>query len=721
MVETTERKAKHRPKRHFAEAKRKVCQPEIKTCPYCRNKLKSTGTLYIDKQVQTLKGPVNVRAYGYRCFNPSCPHPEKRYKATREVLRISLPFGTYGLDVIAFIGWQRDREYRQFKEIQPKLQEQEIGISERHVGRLYRQCLALLGGMNDELMARLKATEQEYGGVIWAMDALEPDKNGPQMYVLYEVLSGEPVAAAWMEKRDTPHLRAWLEPYGQLDLKVLATLSDGEEAEIAAMEAVWPGIPHQMCHVHFLGDIAKPIREGDRRLRASLAESMGKLPPIPGDENTAQAKPKARTLELAMPPAGPERKLLVDEAPHVPLAHAVPAPAAHAVPVKSPEEGVDSPDEDGDPGNDSGATSFVPSGPADQEADERVGDAARGQGAEEKRLEVAVKSVIQREAAVQLHVPLAHTVPTLCRWGKYCATAVSVQELERQFRAAFKDALRRPSRKPSTFGGLTGYDQLKSLVTVLQSHLPEGATGFLPSLLEQGQRALQETSELAEDVRRGQGYLQQVTHLLAEPLETDKDSSPCIPVKVGEMNAGEQTVKPLAQPPHRLSSEEMSLGQQVKQALETKLATLEEQPSNGPISRAFLTNTRRLTTQWEDYLFHCYDIPGLPANNAALEARFGELRRGQRRISGRKETSALRRTGHFQILLRAQTMTELWQRLREVPLAAYQAARERLEAAEEKERWMYRLHRWPAKTAKAMIAKYHGLQHQLNSAQPAGP
>lgn len=270
-----ETKPRHRPKRQFPNAKRQVCQPELKKCLYCGSRLKSTCTLYIDKQVQTLAGPVNVRAYGYQCPHSTCPHPEKRYQAVKEVLRVSLPFGTYGLDVIAFIGWQRDREHRQFQEIQSMLQGRGIEISERHVGRLYRQYLALLAGMNGELAVRLKETEREYGGVIWATDGLQPDQNGPQMYVLYEVLSGEAVAAAWFDKRDRVHLQAWLAPYGQLELKVLATLCDGEEAEIRAMEAVWPGKPHQMCHVHFLGDIAQPIQAGDRQLRASLVESFG--------------------------------------------------------------------------------------------------------------------------------------------------------------------------------------------------------------------------------------------------------------------------------------------------------------------------------------------------------------------------------------------------------------------------------------------------------------
>ena len=606
-----EKNPRHRPKRQFEQVKRKLCQLELEKCPYCESKLKSTSTLYIDKQVQTLGGVVNVRAYGYYCSGASCSHPEKRYRAVKEVMRISLPMGTYGLDVIAYIGWQRDREHRQMKEIRQALRKKGVKISERHVGRLYRQYLALLAGMNDDLAAKLKETEAEYGGVIWALDGLQPDKNGPQLYVLYEVLGGRVVGAAWLDKKDTMHLAEWLKPYGQMELKVLATLSDGEKAEIGALEGVWSKTPHQMCHTHFLGDIAQPIREGDKRLRARLVKSFGQFPPVPGNEVTAQARPKARTLELLLLAKRTQNK------------------------TKEPAS-------------------------------------KGGEDEETSGLQLASQGPPQ----------------------------VRLKELEGQFRAAFRDAFERPSRKPSTFGGLAGYEQVQSLVIALQSQLPQGHQGPLQTLLEQGQQALQESAPLAQEVRQAQGYLGQITHLLFAPFNKDP------PAK--------QTLTPAP-------AKQASQGQQVKQALQTKLTALANQPRQGSISQAFLTNTQRLTTKWEAYLFHCYDIPGLPASNTALEARFNALRRGQRRVSGQKDTSALRRGGHFQILLRAADMTELWQRLGEVSLSAYHAARERLEAAEERQRWVYRLHRWPLKTAISMVSEYLKLHQQLNSAQPAGP
>jgi hypothetical protein len=95
-----------------------------------------------------------------------------------EVLKISLPHSTYGLDVVAFIGWQHEREHHQFVEIQQVLNQHGILINERTVGKLYRQFLALVGGLNTAIETRLATTMTKHGGLIWAIDALQPEGHG---------------------------------------------------------------------------------------------------------------------------------------------------------------------------------------------------------------------------------------------------------------------------------------------------------------------------------------------------------------------------------------------------------------------------------------------------------------------------------------------------------------------------------------------------------------
>jgi hypothetical protein len=657
-------KPKHRPKRQFPEAVRKVCQPELKVCLACGGDLKSTGSLYINKTVQTLVEPVNVRAYGYRCEEPECPEPERRYKAVKEVLRISLPKGTYGLDVIAFIGWYRDRQYRQYVEIQQLLQERGVQISERHVGRLYRQYLALLGGLSDQRQAKLKETAQKQGGVIWGLDGLQPDQDGTQLYVLYEIVSETAIAAAWLDKRDTAHIVAWLAPYSRLGVKVLATLSDGEEAEIEALKKLWPQAPHQMCQVHFLGDIGEPIREGDVKLRQEMRASLGGLPAVPIAQPSQPAGGTPPLLSLDREAESDLSLMLtpvtVAEAPLEPASAIVPVREANLMsarelkPLPAQAEMVVNLEPDRDQGRSSILDLPVAASP---EADEPL---ILGPGERSSPLTQAQSRM---------------------------------QELETLFRKAFQEVCRQTSRKPLIFGGLAGYRLLQGLVMALASRLPKGGDSYLHTLLELGQQTLETVTPLAQQVQQAQQMLRQLTHLLKTPLSLEPADRPSLE----------------AHSSSPLTSSTLS-GAQVKERFQQKVTAWGDNPRLGAVAQAFLANTQRLLTKWDDDLFHCYDIPALPPNNTALEARFNRLRRSQRRISGRKKTAELRRTAHFQILLQASSPQELWELLTTVPLSAYQDARLRQEVAEERQRWLYRLRRRPLKTATSMVDEYLALR-----------
>lgn len=668
---------RYRPKRKFAQAVRQVYRPEVTACPYCGQRLQSTGSLYINKDVQTLTGVVNVRAYGYRCVNQACLHLEKRYRAVKAILRVSLPYGTYGLDVIAFIGWQRDRQYRQFVEIQQMLQERGLVISERHVGRLYRQYLALVGGLSQQLLAQLKETDQLHGGVIWALDGLQPDQDGTQLYVLYEIVSQRPVAAAWLDKRDTAHLQAWLKPYSQLDLRVLATLSDGEAAEVEALKQLWPEAPHQMCQVHFLGDIAQPIREGDQHLRQAMADHLAELPPVPDPQPVA---PTAATLPLSSP-----KTALVAGLPSA------------------------------EPSQPSGDTSVNQAGASAQLLAVRptVEPCASTNSLVQTDQMVKTKPALAQPGRSILTLPVAPDPlvnhdpvrDAALRSSRLAAALSRLQELECLFHKAFQQTWRQSSRKPLTFGGLAGYRLLQSLVMALQFYLPQEGHSYLQTLLELGQQTLQQVAPLAQQVQQAAQMLRQLAHLLAVPLKTEV-----------------QPWTVTASLTHSLVVNQPSEGQQLKQLFHRTLTHFARATPLRPIVQAFLTQTKRLLAKWEADLFHCYDIPLLPSSNALLEACFNRLRRSQRRISGRKKTAELRRTAHFQVLLLpASSPQELWDLLATVPLAAYQQARRRLEAAEERQRWLYRFRRWPLKTTTAMIDEYLVLRQLVHQLDPADP
>jgi hypothetical protein len=234
------------------------------------------------KTVQTMKGAVFVGGKTRECANPDCSHSGKHYYASR-ALMISLPKSTYGLDVLAYIGWRHEQDHKQLVEIQRELNQQGILINERNTGKLYRQFLAFLGELSEVAKQKLESTSTEHGGLIWAIDALQPEGDGILLYVLYEVLSSTPVAAIQLSQPTAEALVDWLRPYQAMPYPVLATLSDGERAISEALRTCWPEAPHQRCQAHFLNNLVEPVLDYDAELRQRMRQDMGGLPKAPAN------------------------------------------------------------------------------------------------------------------------------------------------------------------------------------------------------------------------------------------------------------------------------------------------------------------------------------------------------------------------------------------------------------------------------------------------------
>jgi hypothetical protein len=257
--------------------------------------LESSGTWHMRKYVQTLDKPLFVAGKSKQCTNPECSHTDYHYHASG-VLKISLPYSTYGLDVLAFIGWQHEHEHKQFVEIQEQLTQRGVEVSTRHVGRLYRQFLALLGGAGERVEKQLHETATEHGGLVWAIDALQPEGHGTLLYVLYEVLSGTPVVAIQTNYPTADELTEWLAPYRELPYAVLATLSDGEERIITALKASWPNAPQQRCQAHILGNLAEPVLKEDAKLRKWMRDDLSGIPGVPTEVEDNEEKTRHAPL-----------------------------------------------------------------------------------------------------------------------------------------------------------------------------------------------------------------------------------------------------------------------------------------------------------------------------------------------------------------------------------------------------------------------------------------
>lgn len=97
-----------------------------------------------------------------------------------------------------------------------------------------------------------------------------------------------------------------------------------------------------------------------------------------------------------------------------------------------------------------------------------------------------------------------------------------------------------------------------------------------------------------------------------------------------------------------------------------------------------------------DGLYHCYDVPGLPRTDNALEQFYRRVKAQQRRITGRKRADAVVvRVGGFAVYAAASsasTETDLLTQFADVPAAAWQQERAHLRATQLRQTKMRRFH-----------------------------
>jgi len=250
--------------------------------------------------------------------------------------------------------------------------------------------------------------------------------------------------------------------------------------------------------------------------------------------------------------------------------------------------------------------------------------------------------------------------------------AAVLQHYHGYYRRAIRDALNRSSRKPFQCGGLRGYDQLVGIDLHLQERrMQRGPDAYLDQLHERVQNALRSAASQADQVRQTHAFLTQVERYLAQAHGS------------GPKPGASETDAPTSD------------SKTVRQKLDKMFSDLVQPPKTCPLARRLARRWRAMRKSWLPHILHCYDVPGLPRSNLDLESTFGMLRRSQRRISGRKETSPIRIFGPGAIALLALDDEQVLPLLQSVSPDTYWSQRRRQEECEEPHRWLTRLHRDP--------------------------
>lgn len=259
--------------KHLEAKARYVYNPEFDACPHCGELLRARPYYQWRKTVQQLDGAVYVASQARECVNSQCEHQGQPYTSAAAQM-VTVPECTYGLDVIVQIGWWRDREHLNRKQIHTRLGGCGVQISEREIDHLYARYQVLLGCAERLDTQRLHDIVARRGGLIISVDGLEPEGASEQLWMVREVQAGLTLVVGWLPRVNHDTLSLLLQPVVALDLPVLATLSDKQGCVRKALGGVWPHVPHQWCHSHYLGHAMRPIYSQDSALKTKLRKTI---------------------------------------------------------------------------------------------------------------------------------------------------------------------------------------------------------------------------------------------------------------------------------------------------------------------------------------------------------------------------------------------------------------------------------------------------------------
>jgi hypothetical protein len=263
--------------RRPAPSRTETLDDGLAPCPNCgapliqayhktRTLVTLSGTLRLVLKVRSCRSNDCVR--GYKAVRPRC---EGRW---------ALPKHEFGLDVIAQIGNWRYREHCSVPEMHARLRAREVAISEREVSHLLDRYdeLVALSVLDPSRLQRVTAEHQQ---VLLALDGIQPDVGHEILWVLRDCLSGEVLLARSLLSATEDDLAALLSEVKEgLRVPIRGVISDGQQSIRKAVATALPGVPHQLCHYHYLREAATPAFEADRHAKKELKKRVRGIRPL---------------------------------------------------------------------------------------------------------------------------------------------------------------------------------------------------------------------------------------------------------------------------------------------------------------------------------------------------------------------------------------------------------------------------------------------------------
>jgi len=251
--------------------KKFVYESEWDECPQCGQPLK---TVYTSgwKTVQTMSEVITIAQRPKCCQNVECSRSGRLLRSVRWQ-QIAPIWCTYGYDVIAQIGWQRQIQRQTFSEAHLDLQAS-VRLSETQVRAIYNyRYLPLLACHERQQMEQLKTIAIQEG--LWlSLDGLAPEGGEAQLWLVRELHSGVTLRCGWMSQQDQGAFVNFLQPIAKLGLPITVVMSDKQRGLVPAVAEVFSSAKHSFCQLHYLGNAAEPISDADEAMKIELRQAV---------------------------------------------------------------------------------------------------------------------------------------------------------------------------------------------------------------------------------------------------------------------------------------------------------------------------------------------------------------------------------------------------------------------------------------------------------------
>lgn len=225
--------------------------PERQKCPICGT------TLHVQKTWPKTVVTIDIGAFKAKETVLFCPHDQTTFNS-KELRRLVPKGGTFGFDVIVEVGLALFVRCRNNQEVMMELTAKNTFVSEREVSYLGRKFIIYLALAHRESQPRLRDFMARSGGYILHVDGT-CEGDSPNLFCGLDGISELVLDAIKIpsEKKELliPLFQRIKEQYGD----PMALVHDMGKGIIAAVTAVFPGIPDFVCHFHFLRDIGKDL------------------------------------------------------------------------------------------------------------------------------------------------------------------------------------------------------------------------------------------------------------------------------------------------------------------------------------------------------------------------------------------------------------------------------------------------------------------------------